>query len=307
MRNLHAGFSMKFHELLHGGRPAGRPVMARVCDEEPTVLRMAQGDEPLYDVLIVGGRVIDPGTNFDGIADVAVKNSRIAAVGTDLCHDDAREIFDATGLLVTPGLVDTHVHVYDSMIPLGIDADRHCLGRGCTTVVDAGSAGCNTLPGLKRFAVAQQKCRILAFMHVSSHGLANVPIYQGIGELDSLDYIDAELALHTLQKEKMEADSTGERSIVVGVKIRLSDQVTDGVREVELEAYRTAQKLAADAQLPLMVHHNWSSIPLEQSPGLSQVPAATAIADVCICHCRRVATTENQTLVLAIAIYYCRQ
>jgi dihydroorotase len=153
------------------------------------------------------------------------------------------------------------------MVPLGIDADRHCLGRGCTTVVDAGSAGCNTLPGLKRFAVDQQKCRILAFMHVSSHGLANVPIYNGLGELDSLDYIDADLALRTLQKEKAEEEASGEKSIVVGVKIRLTEQVTNSVGAVELEAYRTAQKLAADAGLPLMVHHNWSSIPLEQSPG----------------------------------------
>jgi predicted amidohydrolase len=129
----------------------------------------------------------------DGIADVAVKDGVIVAVGLDLPRDGAAEVFDATGLLVTPGLVDTHVHVYDSMVPLGIDADRHCLGRGCTTVVDAGSAGCTTLAGLKRFAVAQQKCRILAFMHVASHGLANVPIYNGLGELDSLDYIDADL------------------------------------------------------------------------------------------------------------------
>lgn len=165
---------------------------------------------------------------------------------------------------------------YDSMIPLGIDADRHCLGRGCTTVVDAGSAGCNTLAGLKRFAIAQQKCRILAFMHVASHGLANVPIYNGLGELDTLDYIDAGNALKTLQREKAEEQASGEKSIVVGVKIRLTEQVTNAVGAVELEAYRIAQKLAADAQLPLMVHHNWSSIPLEQSPGTPHDPRCLA-------------------------------
>ena len=66
----------------------------------------------LYDLLVVGGRVIDPGSKFDGVADVAVKAGRIAAVGPNLQRDDAAEIFDAAGLLVTPGLVDTHVHVY---------------------------------------------------------------------------------------------------------------------------------------------------------------------------------------------------
>ena len=109
----------------------------------------------------------------DAVADVAVRDGVIVAVGPDLPRDQAAEVFDATGLLVTPGLVDTHVHVYDSLVPLGIDADRHCLGRGSTTVVDAGSAGCNTLAGLKRFAVASQKTRILALLHVASHGLAS--------------------------------------------------------------------------------------------------------------------------------------
>ena len=97
----------------------------------------------------------------------------VTSAATTAERDQAAEIFDATGLLVTPGLVDTHVHVYDSLVPLGIDADRHCLGRGSTTVVDAGSAGCNTLAGLKRFAVASQKTRILALLHVASHGLAS--------------------------------------------------------------------------------------------------------------------------------------
>ena len=146
-----------------------------------------------------------------------------------------------------------------------------------------------------------------------------MPIYNGLGELDSLDYIDAESSLRTLQEEQAEAERTGERSIVVGVKVRLSDQVTNGVCENELVAYRTAQGLAKDsgtrprqhcsraqncaatwrarsrsrlrcathpctrllslgclatptarcgvAGLPLMVHHNWSSIPIEQAPG----------------------------------------
>ena len=64
-----------------------------------------------YDLLIVGGRVIDPGSKFDGIADVGVKNGKIAAVGANLPREDASEVFEAGGLLVTPGLVDTHVHV----------------------------------------------------------------------------------------------------------------------------------------------------------------------------------------------------
>ena len=91
------------------------------------------------DILIKNGRVIDPANNVDGYFDVAISGGRIAAVAADI-KADATEVFDADGLIVTPGLVDLHVHVYDKVIPLAIDPDHYCLGRGTTTVVDAGSA-----------------------------------------------------------------------------------------------------------------------------------------------------------------------
>ena len=96
-------------------------------------------DSP-FDVLIRNGRVIDPANGVDRIADIGIKDGYIVSVGNNL-QRSALEEFDATGCIATAGLIDTHVHVYQHVTPLGISADEFCLARGVTTVVDAGSAG----------------------------------------------------------------------------------------------------------------------------------------------------------------------
>lgn len=93
-------------------------------------------------ILIRNGRVLDPANGFDGIADVEIQNGKIVKVGKDLdIQLKQHEEFDATGCLVTPGLIDIHAHVYQYATPLGVNPDETCLARGVTTVVDAGSAG----------------------------------------------------------------------------------------------------------------------------------------------------------------------
>ena len=111
-------------------------------------------DKP-YDLLIVGGRVIDPGSQFDGLADVAVKAGRIAAVGQTLQRDDAAEIFDAAGLLVTPGLVDTHVHVY--LLPYSTGSVFLCVVLRIHAVVSAGHQGSCWLEQVRRSANESQQ------------------------------------------------------------------------------------------------------------------------------------------------------
>ena len=108
---------------LDGGRPAAGA---------------AAGAAPEYDLLIVGGHICDPSSGVDGISDLAVKDGRVAAVGPELAAGgaSAAEIFDATGLIVTPGLVDAHVHVRPH--PANADtpspADhRELLPRRCST------------------------------------------------------------------------------------------------------------------------------------------------------------------------------
>ena len=96
--------------------------------------------QDMADLIIRNGRVIDPANQLDQISDVALKNGKILTVGKQL-ELAAAEEFDASGCLVTPGLIDVHTHVYQYATPLGVDVDRCCLARGVTTVVDAGSSG----------------------------------------------------------------------------------------------------------------------------------------------------------------------
>ena len=93
-----------------------------------------------YDHLIKGGRVIDPANNIDGVMDVAIAAGKITAVEADLQEDQAQQVYDVSGKLVVPGLIDIHMHGYNHVTPLGLDTDHYCLGRGGTTAADAGSA-----------------------------------------------------------------------------------------------------------------------------------------------------------------------
>ena len=96
-------------------------------------------------VLLKGGRVIDPGNGLDKEpCDVLIDGRHIIEVGEDIQLPEGGQLFNASGCLVCPGLVDMHVHCFPVGTLLGVDPDEWCLKRGVTTVVDAGSAGIKT-------------------------------------------------------------------------------------------------------------------------------------------------------------------
>src|SRR5690242_3598468 len=99
------------------------------------------GRTRMFDLIVRGGRVIDPSQGLDAVTEVGIIGPRVAAIGPDLAQQGVRgDVLDATGLLVTPGWLDLHTHVYWGVAPLGVEADPHCLRRGVTTAIDAGSA-----------------------------------------------------------------------------------------------------------------------------------------------------------------------
>ena len=118
-----------------------------------------------FDLLLRGGRVIDPAAGIDGLKDVAIRGGKVAAVQSDILPASAREVIDVNGKIVLPGLIDTHAHVYQYVTGrFGVNADMVGVQSGVTTLVDQGGPSCMTLPGFRHFIVGQAKSRTLAFL-----------------------------------------------------------------------------------------------------------------------------------------------
>ncbi len=202
-----------------------------------------------YDLLIRGGRVVDPSQNIEAVRDVAVANGKIARVEADIPAAQAREVVDAGGKIVTPGLIDLHTHVFPYVGPYGIEPDPYCVHRGVTTVIDAGTSGAFTFPAFKRYTIEQAATRIRALLHVVSIGMVagSTP---NMGELEDLRYCVPKLAVETAQAN---------RNLIVGFKIRFSKQYTD---ENDYEGMKRAREAADAAGLPLMIHIGGSFTPL---------------------------------------------
>ena len=168
--------------------------------------------------------------------------------------------FDAGGLLVVPGLIDLHMHGYEHVTPLGIDVDHYCLGRGVTTALDTGSAGCSTFQGFRTYACLPSRTRLLALLNISCAGLAFATLGGNKatpGELDLLELADLEGCIDCVNAN---------RDLIAGVKVRLSASLADEGRN-EAEAYRRALDAARAVRLPLMVHHTLSTVSLADCPG----------------------------------------
>jgi len=117
------------------------------------------------DLVVRGGRVIDPGRGVDAALDVGVTGGRIAALAPSLPRGAARRVVDARGKLVIPGMIDTHAHVYEHVTgSFGLNPDLVGVRAGVTTVVDQGGAGALTIAGFKKFIAEPAATRVLAFV-----------------------------------------------------------------------------------------------------------------------------------------------
>src|SRR4051812_48365542 len=138
------------------------------------------------DLVVRGGRIIDPASGTDGHFDIGVRYGRIVAIEPDLNQwirspvsayppDVGTAVIDAGGKLVTPGLIDMHAHVYTGVCPLTVPADETSSRSGVTTIVSAGDAGAHTIEGFRHLVVNASRTRVLAFVHISPFGLAGWP------------------------------------------------------------------------------------------------------------------------------------
>jgi dihydroorotase len=201
----------------------------------------SEGSGPLYDLVIHGGRVVDPSQNLEARRDVAIQDGKIAAIAQEIPESQARHYIRVKEKIITPGLIDMHVHVFPYVGPFGIEPDPYCLGRGVTTVLDAGTTGAFSFAGLRKFVIERSSTRIRALLHVVSIGLiaGNTP---NMGELLDLRYCDPALAVKVAGEN---------RDLIVGFKLRFSDFLTG---PNDLEALKRARSAADQARLPLMIH-----------------------------------------------------
>ena len=183
-----------------------------------------------YDLLIRGGRVMDPSRKFDQVADVAIRGGRIAAVQPNIAASTAAETMDAAGKLVVPGLIDIHTHAGREKE----DADL-CLADGVTSLVDAGSQGSDRIDEVVAIAKAAPT-RMRVLINIGKKGI--------IPEGDLMDIANVDIAATRAAIER-------HRDVVVGIKARLSKNVAGAN---DLEALRRAQSVARPLGVPIMIH-----------------------------------------------------
>lgn len=146
-----------------------------------------------YTTVIKGGHVIDPKNNVDDILDVAVRDGKVALVAKDIDVNEGKQIIDARGLFVTPGLIDMHVHVYygtkyDQALMNGessVSPDAFSFRTGVTTFVDAGSSGWRGFPDFKKQVIDVSQTRVLAFLNIVGEGMRGGPFEQNIKDMDA--------------------------------------------------------------------------------------------------------------------------
>ena len=192
-----------------------------------------------YDLLVKGGRVVDPGQRVNRVADVAIRGGRIVALQPNLAAADATEVIDAVGAIVTPGLVDLHVHATE-------DIPAFALSTGVTTMLDAGTRGADGVADrLEMVKSAPNRVRVL--LNLSRQGVTTP------GELLNFDTADVDAARRAIEPH---------RDVIVGVKVRVSRSVAG---DHDLDALRRAKAVTSTFKLPLMVHIGDSASPL---PGI---------------------------------------
>ena len=193
-----------------------------------------------YDLLLRGGRVIDPAQGIDGAFDVAVKDGKIAAVTANIVSSSARQVADVSGKLVLPGLIDTHGHVFQYVTGrFGLDADLVGVHSGVTTLFDQGGPSCMTLPAFREYVVNAKKSRVVAFLSAYLVGGIEGHYYPSLYKPDCVD-VDA-----TVRSAKDNAD------IVRGFKAHAE---LGGFARWGIEVMRLAAEIGRQANLPLYLH-----------------------------------------------------
>jgi len=201
-----------------------------------------------YTIVIKGGHLIDPKNKIDGVWDIAINDGKVALIAENIDPKEGKQMVDASGLYVTPGLIDIHAHLFQGPNtdqqymngPSAVTPDGFTFRVGVTTIVDAGCAGWRTFPAFKRQTIDVSQTRVLAFLNIVGEGMRGGPFEQNLKDMDS----------------KVTADFAKKNaSDIVGIKLAHYD----GPDWTPTDRAEEAGKLAG---LPMMIDFGGSTPPL---------------------------------------------
>lgn len=193
-----------------------------------------------YDLLLKGGTVVDPAQGMQARQDVAFVAGKVAAVAADLPSTAARQVVDCQDRLIAPGMIDLHVHVFWGVSHLGIEPDPHCIAKGVTTAVDAGSAGADTFPGFRKYVIDVSATRLFAQLNISTQGMLSPEV----GELDDLRFVNVPRAIAMIEAN---------RDVILGIKVRLTKDAIVS-KAAGMHPLSLAREAADAVGVPIMVH-----------------------------------------------------
>jgi dihydroorotase len=206
------GLSMSALSRRHFLSFAGSLAIAPMAGPYATPAHAAMAATDKFDLVIKGGDVLDPSQSLRGKRDIGIRWGVIEAVEENIPAARTLRSIDASGKLVTPGLVDLHCHVYPYGSAIGIPADELAEHQCTTTVVSAGDAGVNNLAALRRYVVAQTRTRMYAFLHIANNGLSAFPV----AELYNIDNAQVDACAMALAENP---------DFLIGVKVRMSENI----------------------------------------------------------------------------------
>ena len=221
-----------------------------------------------YDLILRGGRVIDPSQAIDDTLDVAFANGRLAALGKNLDAGGSTEVRDVAGKIVTPGLIDLHTHVYWGGTSLGVDAAALSRNGAVATHVDTGSAGPGNFAGFRTHVIECSPVRIIPYLNISFAGIYGFSKRVMVGESG-----DQRLLAPIDTAEIIRAN----RDVIAGIKVRVGRNASGTAGLVPLDI---ARQVADEVGMPMMVHID------EPPPTLPDVLARMRSGDI-LTHCFR--------------------
>ena len=193
---------------------------------------------PSYDLVLKGGRVIDPAQGIDAVMDVGIKNGKIARLGKRLTS--AKKTTNVAGKLVLPGLIDTHAHVFRHVSGrFGLDPDLAGVHSGVTTLVDQGGPSCMTFPAFRTYISEPAASRVLAFISIYVVGGLEGHYYPALYSPDGVD------VKATVRAGRENAD------LVRGIK---SHAEIGGFERWGIDVMKLAAEAGRQLDLPVYIH-----------------------------------------------------